>query len=145
MDLASAWLAESSTPASRPGEFQLAVCGAHLSGQPLNKDLRALGAVLVESSRTSHDYRLYALPDGKRPALIRDPGNGQSIEVEVWSLPDKNVAAFLRTVAPPLGIGTVELIDGRQTASFIAEPVATLDARDITSFGGWRAYRASMV
>ncbi|MDA0789906.1 MAG: allophanate hydrolase [Proteobacteria bacterium] len=144
MDLASAWLSEPGQASTRPGEFHLAVCGAHLSGQPLNKDLLALGAWLLESSRTCDDYRLYALPDGKRPALIRDPDQGQSIEVEVWSLPERHVAAFLRTVAPPLGIGTVELTDGRQVASFIAEPIAVRGAKEITAFGGWRAYRASL-
>ena len=144
LDLASSLCAEEGLPtAPRPGEFHLAVCGAHLSGQPLNPALLELGGYLVEATQTSDNYRLFALPDGKRPALVRDPSSQTAIEIEVWSVPDRNVAAFLRTVAPPLGIGQVELADGRWVGSFIAESVATDQAKEITRFGGWRAYKAS--
>ena len=142
LDLAAS-LQNEATSDVRPGEFHLAVCGAHLAGQPLNPDLVNRGGYLVEATRTSSDYRLYALPDGKRPALIRDPGCGSAIEVEVWSLPDQALAGFMRTVAPPLGVGTIELENGQWVKSFIAEPVATENAEEITQFGGWRGYRSS--
>ena len=45
--------------------------------------------------------------------------------------------------APPLAIGTVELADGTQVKGFLGEAHALADARDITSFGGWRAFRAA--
>ncbi|WP_419195641.1 allophanate hydrolase-related protein, partial [Bordetella petrii] len=37
-------------------------------------------------------------------------------------------------------IGTLELADGRQVKGFICEPCGITGARDITEFGGWRAY-----
>jgi allophanate hydrolase len=43
----------------------------------------------------------------------------------------------------PLGIGTLELADGRAVKGFICEPWALAHAVDITSFGGWRAYLAA--
>ena len=52
----------------------LAVVGAHLTGQPLNGQLTAIGARLRRATRTAPEYRLYALPDGKRPGLVRRPG-----------------------------------------------------------------------
>ena len=47
-------------------------------------ELTRLGGYPVSSTRTSTCYRLYALPDGKRPALIRNETGGAAIAVEVW-------------------------------------------------------------
>ena len=35
------------------------------------------------------------------------------------------------------------LADGTDVAGFLCEPLAAEGARDITAFGGWRAFRAS--
>ena len=94
----------------------------------------------VATARTSPAYRLYALPDGVRPALVRCDG-GASVEVEVWSLPAREIGGFLAGVAPPLALGSVELDDGTWISGFVAEGAATVDAQDTTRFGGWRPYR----
>jgi len=47
-------------------------------------------------------------------------------------------------VPPPLVIGTVALDDGRAVKCFLCEADAVVGAIDITRFGGWRAYRASL-
>ena len=144
MDFAARWLGERPAVNEAAGdtEFRLAVCGAHLEGQPLNGDLRRRGGYRVAATRTAGCYRLYALPDGRRPALIRDADRGAEIEVEVWALPEQAVGGFVKTVAPPLGIGSVELDDGSWVNGFIAEPVAMQGATDITESGGWRGYLA---
>ena len=116
----------------------IAVVGAHLSGQKLNHELVALGARLRQTTRTAPEYRLYALPDGERPGLVRRPGAGVAIEVEVWDVPSTAVGAFLATVAPPLGLGTVALEDGSSVTGFLCEAHAVGAARDISEFGGWR-------
>jgi allophanate hydrolase len=129
----------------------LAVVGAHLMGQPLNRELQIFGAKLRRATRTAPCYRLYALPDGKRPGLVRQAddrgsGSGAAIEVEVWDVPSQAVGAFLAGIAPPLGLGTVELEDGTAVKGFLCEAHAVADgsgARDITAFGGWRAWRAA--
>ena len=46
-------------------------------------------------------------------------------------------------MAPPLGIGSVELADGRWVKGFICETHGLADAADITAHGGWRAYLAA--
>lgn len=125
-----------------PGEMYLAVCGAHLAGQPLNGELTSRGGYLVAATSTAPNYRLHALPDGKRPALVRTAAGGVSIEVEVWALPSREVGSLLATVAPPLALGSVELADGRAVHGFVGDAQATTGARDISRFGGWRRYRA---
>ena len=43
-----------------------------------------------------------------------------------------------------LGIGSLELADGRIVKGFICEPWAISEATDITHFGGWRSYIQSL-
>jgi allophanate hydrolase len=125
------------------GAMELAVVGAHLSGEPLNGELVRLGARLVRAGRTAPRYRLFALPgtSPEKPGLLRVDAGGAPIEVEVWALPPAALGRFFAGVAAPLSIGRVELEDGARVAGFLCEAHATTGARDISSFGGWRAYR----
>ena len=128
-----------------PGEAALAVVGAHLSGLPLNGELRALGARLLEATKTAPDYRLYALSDTTppKPGLLRvENGGGVAIDVEIWALAMEAFGRFADAVPAPLSIGTIGLSDGRSVKGFLVEAAATAGARDISSFGGWRAYLA---
>jgi allophanate hydrolase len=126
-------------------EVAVAVVGAHLSGLPLNGELRALGGRLLELAKSAPDYRLYALSGTKppKPGLLRvESGKGASIEVEVWGLPMEAFGRLVAGVPMPLSIGTIKLSDGRGVKGFLVEAVATIDARDISNFGGWRAFLA---
>jgi allophanate hydrolase len=69
-------------------------------------------------------------------------GTGSSIELEVWALPAAAFGKFVAAIPPPLSIGTVRLADGRGVKGFIVEPVGVDGARDISAFGGWRAFVA---
>ena len=124
---------------------EIAVCGAHLSGLPLNPQLTERGAWLLESTRTSPHYRLYALPGGPpfRPGLVREL-QSTAIEVEVWAMPADQVGSFLQLIPVPLGLGKLELDDGRWVSGFICEPCGIEAAVDISEFGGWRAYLDSL-
>jgi allophanate hydrolase len=127
------------------GEIAIAVAGAHLSGMPLNGELRALGAHLLETVSTAPDYLLYALVgDGAaKPGLLRvRQGTGAAIEVEIWALPVDGFGRFVAAVPPPMAIGTLRLADGRSVKGFLVEPEGAAGCRDISSFGGWRAYLA---
>jgi allophanate hydrolase len=131
---------------SRPDQVSLIVVGAHMSGMPLNSELRILGAHLVEHCVTSPDYRLFALP-GKvnKPGLLRiAAGEGASIEAEIWSLSFEAFGRFVAAVPPPMTIGAVRLADGRIEKGFLVEAAAVEGARDISDFGGWRPYVASV-
>jgi allophanate hydrolase len=127
------------------GYIALAVCGAHLSGQPLNWELTEAGAFLIEETRTAAGYRLYALHNTTpaKPGLFFDATGGAPISVEVWAVPEQRFGRFTAAVPPPLGIGTCTLESGREVKSFICEPRALAAAEDITSFGGWRNWLSS--
>lgn len=129
-----------------PLSLPLTVVGAHLTGMPLNWQLTDLGAQLVEATTTAPTYRLYALPNTvpPKPGLVRVAEGGVAIAVEVWQLPLTQVGAFLKQVLSPLGLGSLTLADGSQTHGFICEPWAIAGAEDVSSFGGWRAYVASL-
>jgi allophanate hydrolase len=135
------------TPPAAPveGEIAIAVVGAHLSGMPLNGELRAAGARLIERTATAPHYRLYALAGTRppKPGLLRvKNGAGAAIEVEVWALSEGAFGRFVAAVPSPLSIGTLELDSGRSVKGFLAEAEAIAGARDISSFGGWRAFMA---
>ena len=122
---------------------QVAVCGAHMSGLPLNHQLTERGGQLLARTRTSPGYRLYALPGGtpQRPGLVRAT-RGARIEVEVWDVPLETFGSFVAAIPAPLGIGKLELEDGRWVCGFLCEEHATHAATDVTHLGGWRAYLA---
>jgi allophanate hydrolase len=127
------------------GEIPIAVVGAHLAGMPLNGELKSLGARLLETTLTAADYRLYALAQTRpaKPGLLRvKVGAGASIEIEVWALPAEHYGRFVAAVPAPLTIGTIRLADGHSVQGFLVESAALAGARDISSFGGWRAYLA---
>jgi len=123
----------------KPGHVRIAVCGAHLSGLPLNGQLTRRRGRLVKVTRTAPSYRLYALPDGKRPGLLRQ-APGAAIEVEVWELPVAEFGGFVAEIPAPLGIGSLELEDGECVQGFLCEAYAVADALDITGHGGWKSY-----
>ncbi|GHA69967.1 amidase [Streptomyces canarius] len=141
---------------ANPG-LDLFVVGAHLTGQPLNAQLVQAGGTLVGTARTSGGYRLHALAtEPPKPGLVRTaahamPGTGAEtgsgatgIEGEIWRLPAAGFGTFTAAVPAPMTIGTVELADGRQVKGFLVEPYAVEGTPDITRFGGWRAYLASV-
>jgi len=125
-------------------EIPIAVVGAHLSGMVLNFELKSLGGRLLEQAVTAPDYRLYVLDTTPpKPGMLRvEAGKGSPIELEVWALSASAFGKFVAAIPPPLSIGTIRLADGRGVKGFLAEPSALSDARDISAFGGWRAFVA---
>ncbi|MCO6187530.1 allophanate hydrolase [Rhizobium sp. L1K21] len=130
--------------AANPDEIEIVVCGAHMSGLPLNHELTSRGARFIKACNTAAQYRFYALAGGppKRPGLVHDT-DGASIAVEVWALPKHAFGSFMAGIPEPLCIGTVTLEDGTRAKGFLCEAYATKDAIEITALGSWRAYIAS--
>jgi allophanate hydrolase len=136
---------EALPPTAPAGYCELAVVGAHLSGMALNHELRSLGGIFLRAMDTEPSYQLYALPGGPpaRPGLVRvASGAGQPIATEVWALPIEGFGRFVAGIPAPLGIGTLLLADGTRPKGFLCEAEAVRDARDISSYGGWRAFVA---
>ena len=128
--------------APAPPRHLVVVVGAHLSGQPLNRQLVELGGSLVRACNTAPSYRLYALPAAvpPKPGLVRVREGGYAIEVEVWSLETRSFGAFVGAIPRPLCVGSIELDDGTFAQGFLCESEVIVDAVDISHHGGWRAY-----
>lgn len=127
------------------GQIRVAVCGAHLSGLPLNRQLLERGARLISTVRSAPEYRFYALAGGppQRPGMVRVAEGGAAIEMEVWELPASSFGSFVAGIPAPLGIGKVRLADGSEVCGFICEQAGVAGAEDITAFGSWRSWLAA--
>ena len=128
------------------GMIRLAVCGAHMSGLPLNWQLTERNARLHAVTFSAPEYKLYALPGGPpyRPGMVRVTQGGASIALEVWEMPVEHYGSFVAGIPAPLGIGSVRLIDGSAVQGFVCESVATQEAKDISHLGGWRNYLSKL-
>lgn len=125
--------------------IQLAVVGAHLKGLPLHWQLEKVQATLLKLTKTSSNYKLYALPKSgpvQKPGLRRVAANGSKIEIEIYAIPTERFGEFISMVPEPLGIGSVETEDGEWVKSFICEEIGYTQKGcvDITDLGAWRAY-----
>ncbi|AZO21607.1 MULTISPECIES: allophanate hydrolase [unclassified Mesorhizobium] len=144
---ATGWRQSSARPANasaEDGTIEMVVVGAHLSGMPLNCQLKEAGARFCRATTTTPSYKLYELAGQTtpKPGLIRVAGGGTAIEVEVWRLPAEAFGRFVAAIPPPLGIGTIELDDGTSAKGFLAETAGLSAATDISAYGGWRSFLA---
>lgn len=117
----------------------VAVCGLHMRGYPLEKEILACGAHFVRDDVSAPKYQLVRLPTTPtKPGLIKRPTNGGSIQLEIWEMPLALFGSFVASVPAPLGMGKVELQDGSEVPGFLCEAYVASEAEDITAFGGWR-------
>lgn len=135
--------APSAPPPAALGTEELALfcIGAHMSGLPLNGQVRGFGGRFLRAARTAPAYRLFDL--GNRPGMIRAASGGASILGELWALPAAQIGPFLAAIPPPLGFGRVTLADGETALGFLAESEGVAAAPEITERGGWRAHLAA--
>jgi allophanate hydrolase len=134
------------SPAGAPeGLIDVMVCGAHMSGLPLNSQLLERGARCVAITQTAPVYRFYALTGGPpfRPGLVQVREGGVAVDVEVWRMPLEHFGSFVAGIPAPLGIGKVRLKDGSLVSGFLCEGVAVAGAEEISALGGWRRYLSS--
>nr|WP_202524103.1 allophanate hydrolase [Kitasatospora sp. SID7827] len=123
---------------------RLAVFGAHLTGQPLNGQLTALGGRFAAEVRTAPEYRMYALDTAPpKPGLVRVAEGGAALAGELWELSAAGLGALLAALPHPMALGPVRLADGASAPGFLCEPAALAGAVDVTASGGWIAHLAS--
>lgn len=142
--------------------MQLAVCGLHMRGLPLEHQLTSLGASFNRACKSSPTYRLYAITDPKtkvcKPGMIAyGRKEGAAIDLEIWNVPVAAVGSFLLQIPEPLGLGTVRLDSDESVKGFICEgyiatlcrpdakgnePPGIFDVQDITEYGSWKAFVA---
>ncbi|AIQ44188.1 allophanate hydrolase [Paenibacillus sp. FSL R5-0912] len=122
-----------------PGMMTLAVCGLHMRGFPLEKQMLEHGARFWREARTAPCYELVKLQTvPPKPGLLRQAEGGGSVELELWRMPAESLGAFASLIPAPLGLGRVVLEDGREVTGFICEGYAAAGAENITAYGGWK-------
>lgn len=131
---------EAALPDAQPraDEIAIAVCGAHMSGLPLNSEITSRGGRFLSATATAPDYAFYALAGGPpfRPGMIRvGRGAGVAVPLEVWALPQSAFGGFVAGIPSPLCIGNVVLQDGAVVKGFICESAGIEGAVDISALG----------
>src|SRR5947209_728743 len=128
--------------ASESSAFLVAVNGTLMRGLKLNPNLIEAGATFVRETTTEPAYRLWSIND-QYPAMMRaSDGNGARVKVEVWSVPRGGLAKIFFNEPAGLTIGKVRLDDGSTVLGVLGERALVEGQREITKYGGWRAYVA---
>ena len=121
----------------------LAVNGTLMRGLKLNPNMLAAKATFVREAKTESVYRIWTVND-EHPAMVRvTDGTGVQVALEVWSVPAAGLASILLNEPPGLSIGKVKLEDGSTVLGVLGEPALVEGQKEITRYGGWRAYIAA--
>jgi hypothetical protein len=121
----------------------LAVNGTLMQGLELNPNLLNVGATFLQETTTAPLYRLWSIAD-RHPAMLRVSNGGRAIALEIWAVPPDGICQVLQQEPPGLSIGKVCLADGSIVLGVLGEPFLCENQREITEWGGWRAYTASL-
>jgi carbamate kinase len=129
--------------ASESTAFLVAVNGTLMRGLKLNANMMEAGATFVRETTTEPAYRIWSIND-QYPAMMHvSDGTGARVTVEVWSVPRGGLAKIFFKEPPGLSIGKVRLDDGSTVLGVLGEPALVAGQREITAYGGWRAYIAA--
>ena len=120
-------------------KVKLAVNGTLMRGLELNPSFLEAGAAFLEETHTAQADRLWSIQD-RYPAMVRDTKGGKRIQVEVWRLSAEEIAPLLEREPPGLCIGQVLLGSDEKVLGVLGEPWVCEGQREITEWGGWRAY-----
>lgn len=114
-----------------------------MSGGEISRGLS--GATFLGEVRTAPSYRFYSVRD-EFPGLSHDPENGGTIAGELYEADYATLREGLLPLEPPeLELSVIELEDGSGSLSMVMrkEAIAHPDSKEITEWGGWRAYKAA--
>lgn len=123
--------------------IHLAVNGTLMQGLELNPNLLNAGATFVQETTTAPLYRLWSIND-RHPAMQRVSTGGAAIALEIWAVPAAGIAQILQQEPPGLAIGKICLADGSIVLGVLGEPFLCENQLEITQWGGWRAYTATL-
>ncbi|MDJ0706874.1 MAG: gamma-glutamylcyclotransferase [Leptolyngbyaceae cyanobacterium MO_188.B28] len=126
-----------------PDTLKLAVNGTLMRGLELNPNLLNVGATFEREAQTAPAYRLWSIDDSY-PAMVKVKDGGTAVSVEVWRVPLAGLGIILTQEPPGLAIGKVLLDDGEEVLGVIGESLTVDGKKEITQYGGWRAYQSSL-
>jgi gamma-glutamylcyclotransferase (GGCT)/AIG2-like uncharacterized protein YtfP len=117
----------------------LFVNGTLMRGLPLHGNLD--GAGFLEETRTAPCYRLYSIGDDLHPGMFEVAAGGVCVAGELYRVPAPVMRRVQEREPPGLYCGPVRLEDGREVPGILfPADLARAAGRDISGFGGWRAY-----
>jgi gamma-glutamylcyclotransferase (GGCT)/AIG2-like uncharacterized protein YtfP len=118
----------------------LFVNGTLMRGLALHANLD--GAEFVEEARTAPSYRIHSIDD-VHPGMFLVPVGGISVPGEIYRVPDGVWQRVEAGEPPGLYRGPVRLDDDRVVPGILYPRDLAERHRDISDYGGWRAYWAS--
>lgn len=121
----------------------MGVNGTFMRGMELNYYVTDLGGTFVREARTNDCYRMWSIYD-IHPAIMRTPGEGTNLDLEIWSVPKKNLPKLLDTAPTGLTLGKVHLDDGSYVFGLLAEPFIVDGQFEITQYASWREYEKTI-
>jgi hypothetical protein len=104
------------------------------------------GVPLVGERRTAAKYRFFAVRDQFPGLYPATGGDGQPILGELYDVPMDALRALLDTEPPELELTVIELDGGEMSFAMVLRDSEHEHGghKDISAYGGWRAYRASV-
>ena len=122
--------------------IELFVNGTLMRGLALHHNLD--GAEFVGAFRTAPKYRLYSIGD-VHPGMFEVEAGGVSVAGEIYRMTNEIWRRVEAGEPPHLYRGPVRLSDGRSVDGILfPRALAQGRHRDISDFGDWRAYIASL-
>ena len=122
----------------------LMVNGEAMRGGRLHHNVAA--HPFVGEARTAAKYRFFSVRDQFPGLAPAGPGDGDVVRGELYDVPLGVVRdRFLPDEPPELELGVIELADGTASLCMVLRPAERDQHKDITGFGGWRAYQDSLV
>jgi gamma-glutamylaminecyclotransferase len=126
------------------GTHQVFICGSALRGQPDHQNLQA--AKFIRETKTQPFYRLHAAENGWHPAIYQTEVNGISIPGEIYEMTTEQFEHLVAS-EPPHMYPTEVLLEDSSTATAFFYPqelVEQYNWPDISSYGGWAAYKQAV-
>ncbi len=119
----------------------LFVNGTLMRGLPLHRNIST--AIFVSEAFTGPYYRLHSIRD-VHPGMYGVESCGARIAGELYLVTAAQREHIVRTEPPGLYLGLVVLEDGRTVEGVLYPEDLARAERDITGYGGWRAYLVAM-
>jgi gamma-glutamylcyclotransferase (GGCT)/AIG2-like uncharacterized protein YtfP len=120
---------------------ELYVNGTLMRGLALHANLD--GAEFLGEVCTEPRYRLYSIGADEHPGMFEVTTGGVAVAGELYRVPPALMCAVDAGEPPHLYRGRVWLQDRGETWGILyPEELAAQNGRDISEYGGWRAYLA---
>lgn len=121
---------------------ELFVNGTLMRGMLLHKNLQ--GVEFLGEFHTQPLYRLYSIDD-VHPGMFEVEKGGVSVTGEMYRMSDEIFQRVKNGEPPDLYFGDVKLNNGRVVKGVLfPRDIAESNHKDISEYGGWRAYIASL-